>query len=147
MENRGVGRCVTSRSVWAGWLSQKLEKFRKRAPSTKWVYDFPPPTYAVFVLSVSYSKVNWGEFSERQQTLKRTTGLCIKEQYRPIQQVCTELSIPRSPHPTPPPNMYRSEQLFSNLPKPFYPENSAMKVKVAGITTSRNVSRGVEMRI
>lgn len=129
MENRGVGRCVTSRSVWAGWLSQKLEKFRKRAPSTKWVYDFPPPTYAVFVLSVSYSKVNWGEFSERQQTLKRTTGLCIKEQYRPIQQVCTELSIPRSPHPTPTPKHVPFRTTFLKFTETFLPRKQRNESK------------------
>jgi len=61
----------------AGCLSQKPEKVRKRAPGTKWVYDFPPPTVAAFVLSVCYSTVKWGEFSERQQILKRITGLCI----------------------------------------------------------------------
>jgi hypothetical protein len=94
-----------------GWLSQKVEKFRKRAPGTELVYDFPPPTQAVFVLSVSYSKVNWGEFSERQQTLKRTTGLCIKEQCRPI-QVCIELITPPPQTTTGQKNL---SQIYRNL--------------------------------
>jgi hypothetical protein len=42
-------------TVCLGWLavclSQKLKKSRKRAPGTKWVYDFSPPTFVIFFLS------------------------------------------------------------------------------------------------